>query len=102
MGLIPDPNYPGILLGTIVTCITDQQKMIACATVKIVGDTSAQTYQVIFGMNVGENNWNLLGTQILFIPGSDDRTSGSASAAVIEREAPSGSQYGPTPTRMIA
>lgn len=100
MALTPDSRYPGILLGTIVKCRTDPQKMIAYASVQ-VGDNSSQLYQVIFGMNPGENNWNLRGTQILFIPGSDERTSGSASAAVIQREVPSGPQYGPTPTRMI-
>ena len=101
MGLTTDPNYPGILLGVIVKCTTDQQKMIAYASIQVVGDTSDQRYQVIFAMNRNENNWNLLGTHILFIPGSDERTSGSASAAVIQRDGPSGPEYGPLPTRMI-
>lgn len=94
MALVLNPSYPGILLGTIVKCQTDSQKMIAYASIQTVGDTSSQRYQVIFGMNPGENNFNLIGTQVLFIPGSDERTAGSASAVVIEREAPSGPQYG--------
>ena len=94
MGLTTDPNYPGILLGVITKCQVDRQKRVGYASVQIVGDTSAQRYQIVFGLNPGENNWNLLGTQVLIIPGSDDRTSGSASAAVIQRAGPTGNQFG--------
>jgi hypothetical protein len=90
MALTTDPNYPGIVLGVITKCQVDRQKRVGYASIQIVGDTSAQRYQVIFGLNPGENNFNLVGTQILFIPGSDERTAGSASAAVIQREGPQG------------
>jgi len=84
---------PGILTGTIVKCQTDRQAGIAYVQIQI-GENVGQMYQAHFGMNPGENNWNLVGTSIKFIPGADGRTSGTPIAFVVSRSGPAGQQYG--------